>query len=634
MGRPGQHRMVPLAIVLLASLAYFTNQLQAQSIAGWLDPAWAYRNPVTLNNVSASLSDFQVQVVLDGSFDFTKAKSDGSDVRFTASDGMTPIPFWIETWNPNTSSASIWVEVPSIPASGTTVYLYYGNPAAKGASDGNATFLFFDDFDSFFSTAPGYFHLGEAQTVLVQSQSWETSGPHALSVLPVNRKGYTYWGYYGLYDDCTSPSDSNSLGVGLAFSNDLVTWTKYASNPLIINARFPSVLRADDGTFYMMYEKNYCADSYIELATSTDGIEFTDSKTIVPAQSGLRNQNPNLLLNQNDGLYYLYYYHGNDSNNYEIHVRSASSIDALDAVLITPDTVVLKSNITLASPNMLYYRGTYFLSTETRAQGTSLDQWMTTVYASSSPTRGFTLLPGNPLLRNNSACMSQFIFWTTLHTYACNLEGSTWTTQHYAAPLEAGRQQILVPDERKWMSSGGSWTRVSDVQQDGSTGLVAQGYLTASPQILKSIFSGTDYVLEGYGKQLQGRVWGLGAWVQDASNLDSINLYDDLNTTENLYLYDWVSGSATELGNAAVGEVDANTWYKLTVRAHDNEIEVDKDGTPQIFTAASTFSSGSVALYGEVATLAEYSNILVRKFATTDPTATVGARQERSHSRR
>ena len=632
MARHRQHRPISLAILLLASLVYLTSPLQAHAVAGWLDPAWAYRDPVTISNVPAALSNFQVHVVLNGSFAFAKAKSDGRDVRFTASDGVTRIPFWIETWDPKTSSASIWVKVPSIPSNGTIVYLYYGNPAARSASDGNATFLFFDDFDWFFGIAPGYFHLGKAQTVLVQDQGWETSGPHGLSVLPVKAMGHTYWGYYGLFNDPAPRCGA----IGLAFSNDLATWTKYPSNPLMTDARWPSVLQVG-GTFYMMYEKNYCGDSYIELATSTDGINFTDLKTIVPAQSGLRNQNPDLFLNPNDGLYYLYYYHGNDSSNYEIHVRSASSIEALDAVLITPDTVVLKSTITLASPNMLYHDGRYFLSTETRAQiEDTPSQWMTTVYASSSPTSGFQLLPGNPLLRDDSSCMSQFIFGTTLHTFTCHLDSTTgaWTTQHYQAPLGAGRQYILVPDERKWTLSGGSWARIPDVKQDGFTGLVAQGYLMASPQILKSTFSGTDYVLEAYGKLLQGRVWGLGAWVQDPANLDSINLYDDLNTTENLYLYDWVSGSATELGNAAVGEVDANTWYKLTVRARDNEIDVDKDGVPQISSAASTFSSGSVALYGEVGTLAEYSNVLVHQFAPTDPTVTVGAPQESSHFHR
>jgi len=49
MARPGQHRPISLAILLLASLVYLTNPLQAHAVAGWLDPAWAYRDPVTIS---------------------------------------------------------------------------------------------------------------------------------------------------------------------------------------------------------------------------------------------------------------------------------------------------------------------------------------------------------------------------------------------------------------------------------------------------------------------------------------------------------------------------------------------------------------------------------------------------------
>ena len=48
---------------------------------------------------------------------------------------------------PVTPQATVWVKVPSIPAGGTiNVYMYYGNPAALSASNGNAVFDFFDDF--------------------------------------------------------------------------------------------------------------------------------------------------------------------------------------------------------------------------------------------------------------------------------------------------------------------------------------------------------------------------------------------------------------------------------------------------------------------------------------------------------
>ena len=115
--------------------------------SAWLDPAWNYRRAITISNPGGTaLSDFQVHVPLDSSFDYTKAGSNGSDIRFTGSDAVTPMPFWIESWDANGKSASIWVRIPTIPANGTTLYLYYGNSAANPASNGTTTFDFFDDF--------------------------------------------------------------------------------------------------------------------------------------------------------------------------------------------------------------------------------------------------------------------------------------------------------------------------------------------------------------------------------------------------------------------------------------------------------------------------------------------------------
>ena len=113
-----------------------------------LDSGWQYRESVEISNPGGTaLTDFQVQVGLNEAFDFSKTNSDGSDIRFTSGDGSSMIPYWIEIWSPSADTASIWVKVPTIPVSGTTIYMYYGNSAATGASDGTATFKFFDDFD-------------------------------------------------------------------------------------------------------------------------------------------------------------------------------------------------------------------------------------------------------------------------------------------------------------------------------------------------------------------------------------------------------------------------------------------------------------------------------------------------------
>lgn len=108
----------------------FALLLTTQTLVGqeWYSSNWQYRMPVAVSNPGTlGLWDFQVQIDLasPGNFDFNKCLGDGSDIRLTASDGKTLIPFWIEYWSP--SSATIWVKVPNIPISGTTIYLYYGN---------------------------------------------------------------------------------------------------------------------------------------------------------------------------------------------------------------------------------------------------------------------------------------------------------------------------------------------------------------------------------------------------------------------------------------------------------------------------------------------------------------------------
>src|SRR5437899_11737562 len=122
-------RFLLVLAVLVATLGFGTVSALAQT--GWLDPAWGYRSQVTVNNPGASMpASLQVKVALDSSFDFTKALSNGADLRVTDADGLTLLPFWIEKWNPSGTSATIWVNVPSIPATGETLYFYYGNPSA------------------------------------------------------------------------------------------------------------------------------------------------------------------------------------------------------------------------------------------------------------------------------------------------------------------------------------------------------------------------------------------------------------------------------------------------------------------------------------------------------------------------
>jgi len=65
---------------------------------------WAYSKDINIQeNSGKSLTDYQVLIGLDPSnFDFSQAKSDGSDIRFTL-DGVE-LPYWIEKWDKGAQS--------------------------------------------------------------------------------------------------------------------------------------------------------------------------------------------------------------------------------------------------------------------------------------------------------------------------------------------------------------------------------------------------------------------------------------------------------------------------------------------------------------------------------------------------
>ena len=122
-----------------------TNETGSWNTVDWWNSSWLYREGVVVTgNSGAALSGFQVE--LNVPFVASKMKSDFSDLRFVGSDQVTSLPYWIESYTAS-SSALVWVKVPTIPASGTTtIYMYYGNPSAVNAGNGTATMEFFDDF--------------------------------------------------------------------------------------------------------------------------------------------------------------------------------------------------------------------------------------------------------------------------------------------------------------------------------------------------------------------------------------------------------------------------------------------------------------------------------------------------------
>lgn len=102
----------------------------------WWDIGWQRRIRIDVNNLdqAAAFANQPVLVNLDSTIiNYSHFKTNGADIRFVASDDLTPLNYEIERWDAtNAFSSQVWVNVPSITASSekSYFYMYYNNPAA------------------------------------------------------------------------------------------------------------------------------------------------------------------------------------------------------------------------------------------------------------------------------------------------------------------------------------------------------------------------------------------------------------------------------------------------------------------------------------------------------------------------
>jgi len=111
-------------------------------------PDWAYSKEIILNtsasgaDIRSTVYQFPVLVRLNNdNFDFSQAKNEGEDIRFTCSDGK-PLFHEIELWDKTRARADIWVLVDSILGDNSTqsIILYWGNPDAVSLPNDKTVF--------------------------------------------------------------------------------------------------------------------------------------------------------------------------------------------------------------------------------------------------------------------------------------------------------------------------------------------------------------------------------------------------------------------------------------------------------------------------------------------------------------
>jgi N-acetylneuraminic acid mutarotase len=106
-----------------------------------------YKRSVTITNGGSTLTNYQTSFTLDTTTLIAngKMRADCGDIRVWNSTETAILPFYVE--NCNSATTKIWTKIPSITAGANTLYVTYGNPNLAPASNGDAVFDFFDDFN-------------------------------------------------------------------------------------------------------------------------------------------------------------------------------------------------------------------------------------------------------------------------------------------------------------------------------------------------------------------------------------------------------------------------------------------------------------------------------------------------------
>jgi biopolymer transport protein ExbB len=110
---------------------------------------WAHKKKLVFDTtpngteLTADVAQLPVLIRLhSGNFTFTEAKPDGTDLRFFAADGKTPLSYHIENFDPTNELANVWVSLPKLTAKANTdaLIMAWGNPKAPAAMSSKATY--------------------------------------------------------------------------------------------------------------------------------------------------------------------------------------------------------------------------------------------------------------------------------------------------------------------------------------------------------------------------------------------------------------------------------------------------------------------------------------------------------------
>jgi hypothetical protein len=109
---------------------------------------WSYRKPITINSseVTEGLFAFPILVDITDSDLANDARSDGYDIIFTDSGGISKLAHEIENYTSASGDLVAWVKIPRLSSStDTTIYMYYGDASITSPTE-NSPFVWENNY--------------------------------------------------------------------------------------------------------------------------------------------------------------------------------------------------------------------------------------------------------------------------------------------------------------------------------------------------------------------------------------------------------------------------------------------------------------------------------------------------------
>jgi len=419
-------------------------------------------------------------------------------------------------------------------------------------------------------------------------------GPHTLDPLILNKNGYKYWAYYG----CRS----STSGIGVAYSNDLVNWTRYnCSEPLIQSHRWPTVGIQND-TIHLFYRGVYRATSPV-----SDGINFTVQEQVT--SGGVT---PFLFKNPVDDEWWLFWVSPTSTFNAK-HAKDIRDLDEAPTIIVRQETT-----INAWAPSVFYWNNTFYFTQECEPGGVWVERAFYNDTLGPNCFNDATECPNSPvpMLSTEDACgmahmegNQLYYYWSYKFDHPSDLwdvRGATSVKTRETSPIV--RDEIPVDDSVNSSVSPVLSVFVTDLQGDDMD-VVFMTNASGSWETIGENVSVSDgrvscdntSVMSGYGMSYWWRVCvvdslGSGSWTNMTYRFSTFAVGDlvlPMINDVNLVISDpkdtsigWVNISCTVTDDVGVDVVKVNITYP---DAHSENVSMTGSGDTYYYN--STFSN-------------------------------------------